>query len=131
MIEPDDKLDVEALISDLKAVKSENEEILRILQDLPKGIVILNKDLNVEFINNRLKNLLNIRTKSIKKLSAFDYIHPDFRNIVLNLQNKRLSDDLELKLVSTAGNWFWASIQIDSIYFDGKKCNFLLVSDIS
>jgi PAS domain S-box-containing protein len=114
-------------------IKSSLENILN---TIPSGIIIVNDDLKIRYFNQMALELLKTSSSAIKKLTAIDFIHPDFRQSLLEYHNKRKSgfevpDSHELKVVSYNGSWFWASIKLNDINYNGENCRILSINDVS
>lgn len=118
------------------ALNEVKKDLENIIDSIPIGTIILNNDLKIQYFNQNALDLLRISKSSIKRLTAIDFIHPDFRAKLIEYHNKRkngfeVPDSHELKVVRYDGSWFWASIKLNDINYNGEQCRILTIDDVS
>ncbi len=119
-----------------KEIRESEERLNNLIQLLPIGVVIHHEG-KIEFANNTAAIIMEIpEKKTILGQNAYDFVHPDYKDIAIQRINKSLAENNTsevIELVYQTFNKRHISVEVSSlpIVFKGKTSLLTVFNDIS
>lgn len=116
------------------ALKESRQKFKTIAEKAPFPIIIAGWDNTVLYSNQKANELFEISDDDLRQIKVTDYFYYDISNrkiIVEELENKGFIKDFELQMKTLKGRIFWAAMSANTVEFYDKKCNFIIIRDIT
>ena len=100
-------------------------------------IYTINADGYITYANNKLLETLGISVQKILNTHYIDFVHPDYKDYVLNFYNNQLKHKkentyLEFVTVNKKGEEFWIGQEVKTIFTNGLfSCYYVIGRDIN
>jgi diguanylate cyclase (GGDEF)-like protein/PAS domain S-box-containing protein len=123
--------------SEHNSLKGSEEKFRKLTSLSPVGIFQINPAGEIIYVNQRWRQINNIKNQEPDLQSWFSSVHPEDAPTLNKLWHRLVTEHqdmaCEVRLVATSGNISWAYIQVTSLHSkDGKLLGFLgSLSDIS
>ena len=143
MIEEEEKKIIHVIWRDL-TISKEKEEALKVSEKNYKQIVeqnpfsiLVHKQGKVVYCNKSLLELHGVKNiNDAIGLNVIDFVHPDFREIVINRMKKVHNSDyvapkLEERLIKYNGEEYFAEVTSMSIEFEKEPATMIIINDIT
>ncbi len=118
-----------------EALKESRESYKNLIESAPVGIVILNEELNVKFVNDTVKDLLGILPNQTQALKIWDFIEPKQHKEVLALLEKTLSGNktnfFELNIITSQNQSKTLEAKGILTNYQGEKAIQIVLNDIT
>ena len=114
-------------------LKIENDNLVNRIDNFPQGIVILDLENEVQFVNKTFENLLGYTQKEIFRKKKFDmFLNEDkelFSLVMIDILEKKLIKNQEVKFVKNNGEVITTDISM--IYNDNTKEVIITINDVT
>jgi PAS domain S-box-containing protein len=107
-------------------IKKEWSNFKSILDKIWVGIIVINKNFQVVYANKTCFELVNLNEDDSLEINIFDYIHDDFKEIVLRRATERMAggnpeNEYEVLLEPKYGDKIWVRMRTIRIVFNGEN----------
>jgi len=116
-------------------LKESEEKFRNLAENSPFGIMIYQGDSWV-YTNQAGEDISGYCADELYKMKIWDFIHPDFKNAVIERAKSRLSGEyvlpgFEFKIISKSGMEKWVYLTGSLINYNGKPSGMISVNDIT
>jgi PAS domain S-box-containing protein len=117
-----------------KLLRNSEEKYRNIFENANDGI-LLSVDEQVQFINPMMYEITGFLPKMIMGKPFTDFVHPDFKALVINNYQKRISgeeapESYDIKIVDAKNQSKWVEIKSNLISWDNTKAVLIFIRDI-
>ncbi len=104
----------------------ESEEQFKMLVENTAASIFIFQDEKIIYVNASLEKLSGYTREEISQKRIFDFIHPDYYNMIKDIINKRAKENIpsfryELKWINKEGEARWIDLTTSTIYYEGRK----------
>lgn len=116
-------------------LKETTENLIQIMETIPEGILIVDKDYNTVFINKFLMNILALSQEEVYVENILKTLNQGFfdelRDSISEIFEKDRTKTEEINFINFINEEFWVEIKATKIHFNGQVCILVSVNDIS
>ncbi|MFW5800021.1 MAG: PAS domain S-box protein, partial [Spirochaetota bacterium] len=107
-----------------EALKESEEKYRNIVETANEGILILDKNYNIRFLNDKLTNMFGYSDEEMLNTSIFDYIPEEYKKLIkeqLKDKMKGVKGTHDIKFIKKDNSELWAIVSTSPIYNPNKE----------
>lgn len=108
---------------------------IRQIADCAPALIYILQDNHLRYVNSTFVNITGYTREECLNMSAWDFIHPDYREMTKNRSVARLQGEnippYETIIYTKSGNSYWGYLSSDVINFDGQPAAIGIIQDIT
>lgn len=116
-------------------LKETTENLIQIMETIPEGILIVDKDYNTIFINKFLMNILALSQEEVYVENILKTLNQGFfdelKDSIKDIFEYERTKTEEINFINFINEEFWVEIKATKIHFNGKECILVSVNDIT
>jgi diguanylate cyclase (GGDEF)-like protein/PAS domain S-box-containing protein len=119
-----------------EALLRQSEARFRTLADTIASAVFIHQGTQCRYVNRAAVEITHYTQEELLKLSSWDLIHPDSRELVIDQALKCAGGDLsatryEIKILTKEGEARWLDVTMGKMEFDGRPAGMITAFDIT
>lgn len=110
-------------------------DLIRQIADCAPALIYILQDNHLRYVNSTFVKITGYTREDCLNMNAWDFIHPDYREMTRNLSLARLLGEkiapYETKILTKDGYSYWGYLSSDVIDFDGQPAAIGIIQDIN